>query len=108
MNLLTLPFRLPLMPLQGVIKLGERLQEQAERELRGPASVRRQLEQAEQAQASGEASEEEVARAQDQAVGRLLSSPENAPTNAPTAPAQAPSTRRSQGRRAGGGRRHEC
>lgn len=103
MNLLTLPFRLPLMPLQGVIKLGERLQEQAERELRGPASVRRQLEQAEQAQASGEASEEEVARAQDQAVGRLLSSPENAPT----APAQAPSTRRSQGRRAGGGRRHE-
>lgn len=75
MNLLTLPFRLPLMPLQGVIKLGEILQEQAERELHDPASVRRQLEEAEQARASGEASDEQVAQAEHQAVGRLLSSP---------------------------------
>jgi gas vesicle protein GvpG len=75
MDLLTLLFRLPLMPLRGFIRLGEVLQEQAERELRDPASVRRQLEQAQQAHESGEISEDDLADVEGQAVDRLLTSP---------------------------------
>ena len=72
MNPFTLLFRLPLMPLRGVIQLGEALHEQAEEELHDPASVRRQLEQAEQARAAGEISGEDLARVQAQAVDRML------------------------------------
>jgi hypothetical protein len=74
MNPFTLLFRLPLMPLRKVIQLGEVLQDHAERELRDPASVRRQLEQAEQARAAGEISDEELAQVQAQAINRLLPS----------------------------------
>ncbi len=74
MNLLTLPFRLPLMPLRGFIRLGEVIHDQAEQELHDPAAVRRQLEEAQQAWASGELSDEEVAWVERQAVGRLRSS----------------------------------
>ena len=77
MDLLTLLFRLPFVPLRGFIRLGEMLQEQAERELRDPASVRRQLEEAETAHASGEMSDADLAHVQGQAVGRLLSTPAN-------------------------------
>lgn len=81
MGLLTLPFRLPLMPLQAVIRLGEVIRDQSEREFHDPAAVRRQLEEAEQAQESGEMSAEEAARVQAEAVGRVVSSPENAPAD---------------------------
>jgi len=77
MNPFTLFFRLPLMPLRRVVQLGEVLHDHAERELRDPASVRRQLEQAEQARASGEISDEDLARVQAQAVDRLVSSQPN-------------------------------
>jgi hypothetical protein len=73
MDLLTLLFRLPFMPLRGVIRLGEILQDQAERELHDPAAVRRQLEEAQRAEASGDLSDEDVARLEGQAVGRLRS-----------------------------------
>jgi ADP-ribose pyrophosphatase YjhB (NUDIX family) len=79
MNLLTLLFRLPLMPLRGFVQLGEILHDQAERELRDPASVRRQLEDAQQARVSGEMSDRDVAHVEGQAVGRLLSQPSNTP-----------------------------
>jgi hypothetical protein len=46
MDLLTLVPRLPLLPVQGLIKLGELIQEEAERELNDPARVRRELEDA--------------------------------------------------------------
>jgi len=72
MNPFTLLFRLPLMPLRGVIQLGETLHKQAEQELHNPASVRRQLEQAEQAHAAEEISDEELGRVQGQAVERML------------------------------------
>jgi hypothetical protein len=81
MDLLTLLFRLPLMPLRGFVQLAEILHDQAERELRDPASVRRQLEEAEQARVSGEISDRDVAHVEGQAVGRLLSAP--ADTSAP-------------------------
>ena len=72
-NLLTLLLRLPLMPLRGFVQLGEALHDHAEQELRNPASVRRQLEQAEQARVAGQISDEDLAHIQGQAVGRLLS-----------------------------------
>ena len=75
MDLFTLLFRLPLMPLRGFVQLGEILRDQAERELRDPASVRRQLEEAQEARVSGEMSDEDVAHVEGQAVGRLLSTP---------------------------------
>jgi hypothetical protein len=77
MDLLTLLFRLPFVPIRGFIRLAEILQEQAERELRDPASVRRQLEEAEEAHASGEISDADLGRVEGKAVGRLLSSPAN-------------------------------
>ena len=84
MNLLTLLFRLPLMPLRGFVQLGEILHDQAERELRDPASVRRQLEDAQQAQVSGEISDRDLAHVEGQAVGRLLSSPAGTSAKTPT------------------------
>jgi hypothetical protein len=81
MNLFTLLFRLPLMPLRGFVQLAEILHDQAERELRDPASVRRQLEEAQQAEVSGEMSDQDVAHVEGQAVGRLLSSPPNTSAN---------------------------
>lgn len=74
MGLLTLPFRLPLMPLRALIRLGEIIQDQAERELHDPVSVRRQLEGVEEARAHGQASDQDVAHVQEEAVGRLVGS----------------------------------
>jgi hypothetical protein len=75
MDLLTLLFRLPFMPLRSFVRLAEILHDQAERELRDPASVRRQLEEAQEAHVSGKMSDADLAHAEGQAVGRLLSSP---------------------------------
>ena len=75
MNPFTLLIRLPLMPLLKVVQLGEVLRDHAEQELRNPASVRRQLEEAQEAHISGEMSDADLARVEGQAVGRLLSSP---------------------------------
>ena len=75
MDLLTLLFRLPLMPLRSFIRLGEVIQEQVEREMRDPASVRRQLEQAQKAHESGEMSDNDLADVEGQAVDRLLTFP---------------------------------
>jgi len=75
MNLLTLLLRLPFVPLRGFVQLAAILHEQAERELRDPASVRRQLEEAQEAHVSGEMSDDDLAHVEGQAVGRLLSYP---------------------------------
>ena len=84
MGLLTLLFRLPLMPLRGFVQLAEILHDQAEQELRDPASVRRQLEEAQRARASGEMSDEDLAHVEGQAVGRLVSTPADTPAQAST------------------------
>jgi hypothetical protein len=75
MSLLTLPLRLLFLPLDGLIQIGELVRDQAEREMHDPAAVRRQLEEAEEAQASGAASDEEVARMQREAVSRIVGTP---------------------------------
>ena len=72
MGLLTLPFRLPLMPLRGVLWLGETLRDQAERELHDPAAVRRELEEAEAEARAGNLSPDELSRVQEEAAARMV------------------------------------
>jgi Gas vesicle protein G len=83
MGLLTLPFRLPFLPLQGVIKLGELLQEEAERQLYDPARIRRELDEAQRRCEAGEISEEEFAQIQDELASTLVT--EVAPPSLPGA-----------------------
>jgi hypothetical protein len=72
MDLLTLLFRLPFLPIRAVAQLAEIIRDQAEQELHDPANVRRQLEEAEEARASGEISDQELAQIEEEATGRLL------------------------------------
>lgn len=73
MGLLTLPFKLPLLPLRGVIRLAEVIDEQAQRELHDPARVRRELEDASARRAAGEITEEELSQVENAAVSSLVS-----------------------------------
>ncbi|HEX4812421.1 MAG TPA: gas vesicle protein GvpG [Nonomuraea sp.] len=59
---------LPLAPVRGVIRLAELIQQQAERELANPATIRRALEEIESAKDAGEITEEEY----DQQVQQVL------------------------------------
>jgi hypothetical protein len=79
MGLLTLPLRLPFLPVQGVIKLGELIGEQAERELYDPARVRRELEEAQRQRDSGEISDQELAQIEDQLASTLVTEPPPTP-----------------------------
>jgi hypothetical protein len=72
MGLLTLPFRLPFLPIRGLVQLGEIIREQAERELYDPANVRHELEEAQEARITGEISDQELAQIEDEATGRLV------------------------------------
>jgi len=71
MSVLTFPFRLPLLPLRTVVRLAQLIEDEANRQLADPATVRRELEQIEQARASGEISAQEAARLQEEAVARF-------------------------------------
>ena len=81
MDLLTLLFRLPFLPVQGLIKLGEIIQDEAERQVYDPTEVRRQLEEAAEARARGEVSDEDIAHMEEQAVGRLVGSSSRGPAS---------------------------
>ncbi len=70
MNLLTLPLRLPVLPVTALVRLAQVIEDEAERELQ--AAMRRQLEEADYARASGLASDEEIARLEEQAVLLLI------------------------------------
>jgi uncharacterized membrane protein len=83
MELLTLLFRLPFLPVQGVIKLGELLQDEAERQLRDPARIRRELEEAQRRYEAGEISEEQFIQIQDELASTLIT--EAAPPSVPGA-----------------------
>lgn len=71
MGLLTLPFKLPLLPVRGLIRLGELIQEETERQLYDPARIRRELEEAQSQRAAGKISDEELRRVEHEAVARL-------------------------------------
>jgi uncharacterized membrane protein len=83
MELLTLLFRLPFLPVQGVIKLGELLQDEAEQQLRDPARIRRELEEAQRRYEAGEISEEQFMQIQDELASTLVT--EVAPPSVPGA-----------------------
>lgn len=89
MNLLTVPLRLPFLPLTGLIRLAEIIRDQAESEYHAPASARRQLEAAEQAAEAGELSPEQVGEVQREALSRLVR-PGDASEPAPDAGASQP------------------
>jgi hypothetical protein len=67
-GLLTLPFA----PVRGVIWIGERVLEQANSELNSPAAIYQQLEEVDQARASGRLSEQASAEAEAQLMAQLL------------------------------------
>ena len=83
MGLLTLPFRLPFLPVQGVIKLGELLQEEADRQLHDPARIRRELDEAQRRHDAGEISDEELTQIEDELTSTLIT--EVAPPSVPGA-----------------------
>jgi hypothetical protein len=74
MGLLTLPFRLPLLPVTAFMRLAVLLYEQAEREQSDPAEVRHQLEEVAEARDAGVVSEDEVSKVEYEAVGRMVQS----------------------------------
>ena len=80
MGLVTLLFRLPVLPLQGVIHLAELIGDEAERQLHDPARVRRALEEAQQRWAAGEISDEELSQIENEAASSLLAAATRAPT----------------------------
>jgi Gas vesicle protein G len=71
MGLLTLPFRLPFLPMQAIVRLAEVIQEEAERTYYDPATIRRELAEIERARAAGEISERDAAQLQNEVVARL-------------------------------------
>jgi small-conductance mechanosensitive channel len=86
MNPLTLVLRLPLLPVEGVIRLGEAIEseviklaevieEEAQRQLHDPARIRRELEEAQRRWDAGEISEEELTDIQDQLTQAMVTVP---------------------------------
>jgi hypothetical protein len=73
MNPFSLILGLPTLPARGVIKLGEVIQQQAERELHDPSSIRHMLEEAEDEKRRGRLSEADEARVEQQALDRAIS-----------------------------------
>lgn len=69
---LTLPLRIPFLPVQGVIRLAEIIQEQAGQELCDPATIRRELEEAQRQREAGNISEDEMARIEQEVTSRLV------------------------------------
>jgi hypothetical protein len=69
---LSLLLRLPLLPVEGVIWLGEVIRDEAERELHDPGTVRRDLEEADLAAQAGRLSPAELARVQEGVVRRIV------------------------------------
>jgi len=72
MDLLTLLFRLPFLPLTGFIRLAETIGEEAERELHDPARIRRELDELQRKQESGEISAAEAAERADSLAATMV------------------------------------
>lgn len=72
MGLFTGLLTLPLAPVRGVIWLGERLLDQAYRELNDPETIYQRLEEIQEARASGELSAQDSAEAEAELVARLM------------------------------------
>jgi hypothetical protein len=70
-GLVTLPFRLPFLPVQGLMRIAELIRDEAEGEYYDPAAARRVLEEAADAHARGEISSDEVYEAEAEAIERV-------------------------------------
>lgn len=64
--------RLPFLPVIGVVRLGELIADEADRELFDPGTVRRRLEEAAQARAAGLITDEEFELAEREATAAAL------------------------------------
>jgi cytochrome c-type biogenesis protein CcmI len=80
MGLISGVLTFPLAPVRGVMWLAERIQEEAERQLYDPATVRKQLAEVDAAREAGEISEEEAADLQDELLSRMMSSRPGGPS----------------------------
>jgi hypothetical protein len=76
MGLLTLPFRLPFLPIKGFVSVAELIRDETEQQLRDPARIRRELEEADEARMSGAISDDEVSRIESRAISRLYATGE--------------------------------
>jgi hypothetical protein len=66
---------LPLLPIRGVVWLGEQILSEAEGQLHDPARIRGELEQVDEARRRGELSDEECAEIENELLQRLLYRP---------------------------------
>jgi Gas vesicle protein G len=71
MGLISMVLTLPAAPVRGVVALAEVIQDRVNQELYDPASVRQELEAAEEARQLGEISPEEEAEVQQAVVERM-------------------------------------
>jgi Gas vesicle protein G len=71
MGLLSLVLGLPAAPVRGLVALAEVIQDRVNQEMYDPASVRQELEAAEEARMAGEISPEEEAEVQQGVVERM-------------------------------------
>jgi len=72
MGVLTLLSRLPFLPVQGVIRLAELIEEQAQSEYHDPARIRRALEEAQRQWDAGEITDDELAQIQDELTSIMV------------------------------------
>jgi len=72
LDIVSLTFGLPVLPLRGLLALASVLQQEAERELLDPSRVRRQLEEVDAAEAAGEMPDERAAQAEKEIVSHLV------------------------------------
>ena len=72
MELLTLLFRLPFLPVKGAIRLAELIQEEAESEYHDPARIRRELEEAQRQRDAGEITDDELAQIEDELTSIMV------------------------------------
>ncbi|MGH3096610.1 MAG: gas vesicle protein GvpG [Streptosporangiales bacterium] len=72
MGLFTGLLTLPLAPVRATAWIAERVREQAEAEYYDPATIRRQLEEVDEARAAGVLSDEEADELENQLMARLL------------------------------------
>ena len=71
MNPLTFLFRLPLLPVRSFVQLATLIAEEAEQQRANPATIRRELEHADLARASGEISDEQAAEFERAALAKF-------------------------------------
>ena len=72
MGLLSMLFKLPVAPINGVIAIAEIVRDQVEAETRSPAAIQRDLEALEQEHRAGRVTDEEVAEAERGILNRVI------------------------------------